>query len=72
MANTKQRNRHGYKGVVRTHRGNGFEATLCCRKTRYYLGTFATAEEAARAYDAAALIHFGEFARLNFPQEEQQ
>lgn len=37
---------------------------------RICIGDYGTAEEAARAYDRAARELHGEFARLNFPDDD--
>lgn len=38
-------------------------------RRRIALGQFSDPVKAARTYDVAAKIHFGEFARLNFPKK---
>jgi hypothetical protein len=53
----------GLKGVTLHKRTGRWQAAI----SRTYIGLFATAEAAARAYDAAARERFGEVARLNFP-----
>jgi hypothetical protein len=66
MANRgrQKNNATGYKGVgIRAGR---YRARLHVLGKEHYLGTFDDIIEAAKAYDAAALIHFGEFADLNF------
>lgn len=56
-----------YKGVIRTRSGK-WEAAAKKGGRRYYLGTYVDEAAAARAYDAAARVEFGEFAVLNFAE----
>lgn len=63
---TFQTNTLGLKGVSRTNRGKPFMARISPDNHCLYLGAFDTAEQAARAYDAAARMFFGEFARTNY------
>jgi hypothetical protein len=64
------RSKAGYIGVYGTRSGK-FAAKITCSYKQYHLGTFVTNKEAAIARDIAALLHHGEFAILNFPNEDK-
>lgn len=73
-ANSAKVSHHGgrptsssFKGVT-YRRSSGRWLAQIQKGDRYsYLGSFSSEEDAARAYDDAARLNFGEFARTNFP-----
>jgi hypothetical protein len=67
-ANSKIRvdSKTGYKGVSTSSRNKKkWEARITVNYKVIQLGTYLSPEEAAKAYNLAALKYFGEFAKLN-------
>lgn len=71
-ANTPARrnNTTGFKGVTFHPGTQKYRAQIMINKKLKHLGLFVDPENAAKAYDKAAKLYFGEFAYLNFPTKE--
>ena len=63
--NPYRTNTSGYKGVMWRKYLNKWEVRIKVNGKRISLGYYTDKEAAARAYDAAAKEHFGDFARVN-------
>ncbi|MBN1359222.1 MAG: HNH endonuclease [Sedimentisphaerales bacterium] len=81
LCNRKQNSRNrrpnrnsktGFKGVWYDKRTGRCYSQIRYKGKNLYLGVYDTPVEAARAYDHKALELYGEFARLNFPQEHEK
>lgn len=57
--------RSRFKGVIRDGKSGKWVARIGVNKKKYTLGRFENEIDAAKAYDAAAIEHFGEFACTN-------
>lgn len=60
-------NKTGYKGV--TKEKEVYKVQWCIKDTIYFKSGFDSAIEAAKFYDKVVYNEFGEFAKLNFPED---
>ena len=73
------RNQRSHKDSLSQHKGacwdkqnQKWKARIMVSGKQKSLGSYASEEEAARAYDKAAREQFGDYACLNFPEEHEQ
>lgn len=64
--NQKRRKQHGYKGVYQRKDTRKWQVKIMVDYRAINLGCYTNEEIAATAYDVAARIFFGEFAKTNF------
>lgn len=62
------RGRSQYKGVSWAKRQRKWAAVIYVGGRNRHLGYFSNEDDAAKAYDVAARLHYAEFACLNFPE----
>ena len=63
----QQNNKTGFKGVSWDTQRKKYMAAISANGRQKNLGRFDAPEEAARAYDAAAKVWHGQYARPNYP-----
>lgn len=61
-----------FRGVTWVRSRNRWQSVIQVNNKEFWIGRFHSEEDAARAYDAAAIAYFGEFASPNFPLESEQ
>lgn len=68
VRNGSRHQRNHLKGVYHRAPTHKWAARISLNGKAINLGYFDTEEDAGKAYDRAAIEHFGEFAHLNFPR----
>lgn len=65
MNNRRIDNKWGFKGISFKKTHNRFVTTIRINKKPKIVGSYKTIKEAAMAYNKAAMLHYGLFAKLN-------